>query len=188
MNPRDHGKLSHLRGEFVSVAGQLAAYTIENHSDPEEIDHIWIDLRADPFGVVRISLSTLSRKNRDAGFDARIRLGILSSTWRELPEPGIRKSEPLDYSVVEAASAISYREIDQQELQELIIDKLKRAHIIQCWGELYLRNHVGVHQVHSRRASSAVPMDYVGRDGALQLFFQQEKHGEMLLFKFSGQP
>jgi hypothetical protein len=137
---------------------------------------------------VRIALSTLSRRNRDAGFDARIRLGVINSLWHELPPPGVRKAPPFDYSTIEGGETVSFRELAQAELELLIIDKLKRAEFIQAWGDLYLRTHVGVHQVHSRRASSAVPIEYIGRDGALKLFFRDGQLCETLLFKFAGQP
>jgi hypothetical protein len=37
------------------------------------------------------------------------------------------------------------------------------------------------------RASSSVPRDYVGRDGAIRFYFQTG-HAELLLFKYCGQP
>ena len=58
----------------------------------------------------------------------------------------------------------------------------------QAWGDLYIREHPGIHQVHSRRASCAVPRDIVGRDGALRFYFGRDTVCETLLFKFCGQP
>ena len=41
---------------------------------------------------------------------------------------------------------------------------------------------------HSNRASSAVPQDLKGRDGAFKLFYPQDNLAEAFLFKFCGQP
>ena len=43
-----------------------------------------------------------------------------------------------------------------------------RATFFEAWGELYFRNQLGIHQVHSRRASCSVPQDHIGRDGAIR--------------------
>lgn len=45
----------------------------------------------------------------------------------------------------------------------------------------------GIHQVHRRRASSNVPTNYVGRDGALRFYFREGFSSEMVLFKYFGQ-
>ncbi len=58
---------------------------------------------------------------------------------------------------------------------------------MEAWGEFYVRNHIGLHQVHSRRASCSVLKDYQGRDGAIRFYFQ-DGTAEMLLFKYCGQP
>ena len=46
----------------------------------------------------------------------------------------------------------------------------------------------GIHQLHSRRGSHAVPKDHLGRDGAVQFYFAESQRSELLLFKFAGQP
>ena len=68
-----------------------------------------------------------------------------------------------------------------------MIEKLNRSLLIEGWGEFYLRVHSGIHQVHSRRASRAVPADYPERDGAIRFYFKQNGLAELLLFKFCGQ-
>ena len=35
------------------------------------------------------------------------------------------------------------------------MEKMKRAVRAEVWGELYAREHLGIHQIHSRRASCA---------------------------------
>jgi hypothetical protein len=57
---------------------------------------------------------------------------------------------------------------------------------IQAWGAIYLRDRLGIHQVHSRRASHSVRTNYIGRDGALR-FYNPDHTAEMVLFKYSGQ-
>ncbi len=136
---------------------------------------------------IRIALSTHSRQNAAAGFDPRIRLGIQTSTWKKLPTAGLVKSPALDYHSIEAASPVTYIEYERPALETLLIDKATPAIFIEAWGELYVRTHVGIHQVHSMRASCSVPRDYVGRDGAIRFYFD-DGHAELLLFKYCGQP
>ena len=135
---------------------------------------------------LRISLSTHSRQNAAAGFDPRIRLGSIASTWSELPPAGMAKSPGLDYAILEASAATTFLEFERPTLEQLLKDKATRAIFIEAWGELYVRTHVGIHQVHSMRASCSVPRDYLGRDGAIRFYFSG--HAELLLFKYCGQP
>ena len=72
-------------------------------------------------------------------------------------------------------------------METLLIDKATRAIFIEAWGELYVRIHVGIHQVHSMRASCSVLRDLVGRDGAIRFYFAEEKRAELMLFKYCGQ-
>ena len=58
---------------------------------------------------------------------------------------------------------------------------------IEAWGELYRAQHLGLHQIHSRRASCAVKTDLIGRDGAIRFYLRDGK-AEMFLFKYCGQP
>jgi hypothetical protein len=73
-------------------------------------------------------------------------------------------------------------------LEQLLTEKITRAIFIEVWGELYVRTHVGIHQVHSMRASCSVPRDYIGRDGAIRFYFPENARTEVLLFKYCGQP
>ena len=72
----------------------------------------------------------------------------------------------------------------------MLVEKAESAVRIEIWGELYARKKMGLHQIHSRRASCAVPEDKVGSDGALKFFFEADpdRFAELLLFKFCGQP
>lgn len=96
----------------------------------------------------------------------------------------------LDYQKIEAASPepVTFVSYTRPEMETLLVEKTSRAIFIEAWGELYLRNKPGIHQVHSRRASCSVPQDYVGRDGAIRYYFKDTGIAEMLLFKYCGQP
>ncbi len=181
-------KLLQLREQYVTVAGEIASVIVEEEEDARKIDHVWIQVRAGKFGRMQISLSTCSRQSRAAGFDPRVRVGIIRSSWSELPAAGLRSATPLNYTVLEAAQSIEYPAYDRVALEELLVEKARRAIYAKAWGEFYLRAQRGVHQIHSRRGSFAVPRDLVGQDGALQFYFRQPDVREMLLFKFAGQP
>jgi hypothetical protein len=173
-------------GDLVHVAGTAVAFAAEIDRVPANIDHFWITIDAGTAERIRIALSTHSRQNAAAGFDARIRLGIVASPWSELPPSGVFKSAGLDYQTIEAASPVSYVEYERPALEDLVTNKVKHARFIEAWGELYVRTHVGIHQVHSMRASCSVARDLLGRDGAIRFYFP-EGTAELLLFKYCGQ-
>jgi hypothetical protein len=66
-------------------------------------------------------------------------------------------------------------------------DPKTQAGLIEAWGAPYHRAQPGLHQIHSRRASSAVPEDLRGRDGAVRFYFDEDQRSELALLKFSGQ-
>ncbi|HEX5176829.1 MAG TPA: hypothetical protein VFV83_07370 [Chthoniobacteraceae bacterium] len=173
--------------EFVVAAGELLTFEKEMDIDPRKIDHFWITIRAGDFGRVRISVNTWSLKHASDGFDPRLRVGVLASNWSELPAGGVFPANALNYADFERARAIAYREMERTALEELLAEKAGRAIFIEAWGAFYRRNGLGVHQVHSRRASCSVRTDYVGRDGALRFYYREDSAAEMLLFKYCGQ-
>ena len=79
-------------------------------------------------------------------------------------------------------------EYERLALEQLIASNFERAAVVEAWGEVYLRGHRGIHQVHSRRASSVIATDHVGRDGAVRFYYEEGRTSELLLFKFFGQP
>ena len=171
---------------YVHVIGIPYHIQIEPHPDETRVDHVWMDVQVPPCGRVRLSVNTLSWLNERAGFDPRMRLGIISSTFEEKPEPLIETAPPLDYRLIEQNTPIEYVLYDHDPLEALLLAKGQRAMRIESWGELYLREHLGVHQLHSRRASCAVAQEFLGRDGALKLYYPDQTT-ELLLFKFCGQ-
>jgi len=116
-----------------------------------------------------------------------MRVGIVTSTWQKLPVAGLARSACLDYQALEAISPVAYVEYERPVLEQLLTDKTTRAIFIEAWGELYVRTHLGIHQVHSMRASCSVARDLIGRDGAIRFYFR-EGTAETLLFKYCGQP
>jgi hypothetical protein len=164
----------------------VIAFAAEIDRVPANIDHFWITVGLGVGEPIRVALSTHSRQNANAGFDPRMRLGLVASTWSELPPAGLAKSGCLDYRAIEAASPVSYAEIDRLALELLLTNKAKAAMLVEAWGELYVRTHLGVHQIHSMRASCSVARDVVGRDGAIRFYFDGGQ-AELLLFKYCGQ-
>lgn len=177
-----------LRDRYVTVAGEIAAVVVEQEEDVRKIDHVWITVRAGDFGRVEISLSTTSRQSRALGLDPRIRVGVIASKWTELPDAGVRPiTPPLDYSRIEAEHAVEYAPLERAAIERLVVGKARRAIFIEAWGEFYIRAHIGIHQIHSRRASDAIPRDIIGQDGAIRFYYRDGHTTEMLLFKFAGQ-
>jgi hypothetical protein len=172
----------------VHVAGVPIAFAAETDRVPSNIDHFWISLGMGGGEPIRIALSTHSRQNAAAGFDPRVRVGIVASAWRELPAAGMIGYRGLDYREIEAADPVTYTEYERAALETLLTEKAGLALFIEAWGELYVRNHLGIHQVHSRRASCSVLQDYKGRDGAIRFYFAEEARTELMLFKYCGQP
>ncbi len=173
--------------KFVHVTGVPYTVEVEQSEDLQAVDHVWITLEVPPFGRVRAAVNTTSRFNRDAGFDARVRVAIVAGTWEEKPESGLLEEPGQDYAMIEAALPVSYEEYEHQPLVDLLVAKAKAAVRAEVWGELYAQDHLGVHQIHSRRASCAVTRDVKGRDGALKLYYA-DNSTELFLFKFCGQP
>ena len=185
---RAHPEHLRRRGQFFTVVGEIESAIVETSIDPRKVDHIWINVRAGADGLIRIALNTCSLKNRDAGFDSRVRLGSVVSPWHELPALGVRSVEPLDYAAIEAVTPVTYQEQEQITLEGLLLDRAGRAILLEAWGEFYFQESAGLHQLHSRRGSYGMPQDHVGRDGAVQFYFAEPRERELLLFKFAGQP
>jgi len=170
------------------VAGVPIAFAAETDRVPGNIDHFWITIGTGRGEPIRIALSTHSRQNAAAGFDPRVRVGVVASEWKELPAAGMQACRGLDYRKIEAVGSVTYIEYERPALEGLLAEKTGKATFIEAWGELYVRNHLGIHQVHSRRASCSVLQDYKGRDGAIRFYYGDKATAEMLLFKYCGQP
>jgi|GEM_PF-323091 len=179
-------KFQSQHGELVHVAGEPLTFAAEIDRVPANIDHFWITIQMGDAGPLRIALSTHSRQNAAAGFDPRVRVGVIAGAG-SLPAAGILPFNGWDYSALEAKTPVTYLEYERPALEAFLADKTSRAIFIEAWGELYVRNQLGIHQVHSRRASCSVLTNYIGRDGAIRFYFA-DGTTEMLLFKYCGQP
>ncbi|MHA3774539.1 hypothetical protein ACXR0O_23695 [Verrucomicrobiota bacterium sgz303538] len=174
--------------KFVHVTGVPYTVEVEACDDPEKLDHVWMTMEVPPLGRIRASINTVSRAGRQAGVDSRIFVAVLPNTWTEKPQTGLVECDGQSYAKVEAATEISYTPYDREELTAILLTKMKAAIRAEVWGDLYARDHLGVHQIHSRRASAAVSTDVKNRDGALKLYYAQDNLAELFLFKFAGQP
>ncbi len=137
---------------------------------------------------VLVSVNTLSNRNRLAGFDPRIRTGILKGTWDYLPPRGAEICDRFDYAIIEATSTLYFEHCDRQTMEDLLMERCARAKLLEVWGAPYHSRQHGLHQIHSRRASCAVSEDITGQDGALKFYYEQGRATDLLLFKFCGQP
>jgi hypothetical protein len=173
--------------KFVHVCGVPYAVVIEAAEDPANSDHVFLTLEVPPFGRIQSAINTLSRLNRDHGFDGRIRVAILPGTYTEKPETGLEECAGQDYATLEAIQNVAYEPYEHAALAELLAAKMKTAIRAEIWGELYAREHLGIHQIHCRRASCALKTDLRNRDGALKLYYPTGNLAELFLFKFCGQ-
>jgi hypothetical protein len=175
--------------DFVHAAGSDLTTRLEHHPDPAQIDHLWIGMDTGGPDRMTVSVNTQSKRNLDAGFDARIRVGILRGTWRNLPPRGVSACRGFDYADLERGTNIYYEHHDRTALEKLLQDSVSRAILLDAWGTPYHHKRLpGLHQIHSRRASRAVPVDITNRDGALQFYFSEDQATALFLFKFCGQP
>jgi hypothetical protein len=171
---------------LVKVVGRVLHAEVEKCATPDEIDHVWIRIQAGD--EIILSVNTCSRKNRLAGFDPRVRVGLSRENWTVLPPLGVEICLFNDYADIEARSNVFYEHFKRQPLEDLLMDRCAVACLVEVWGAPYRRRYQGVHQIHSRRASCAVPEDVLGRDGSLKFYFEDGQASEHFLFKFCGQP
>ncbi len=116
-----------LQDQYVTIAGEIASVAVEREEEERKVDHVWIEVRAGEFGRLQIALSTCSRQSRAAGFDPRVRLGIIESRWTELPRAGLRNAIPLNYAHIEAAHAVRYDAVARADLEMLLVGKGRRV-------------------------------------------------------------
>jgi len=171
---------------YAHVVGTHVKTETEVAGVPDRADHVLITLDVPPCGSVLLSVNTLSRLNRNANFDPRVSVAIVKTSYAGVPEPFIEEAMGLDYATVEAQFHPRWESHDRDSLAALLMERARAALRIEAWGEIYRAQHLGLHQIHSRRASCAVKTDIIGHDGALR-FYLRGGHAEMFLFKFCGQ-
>jgi hypothetical protein len=171
---------------YAHVVGTLMNVKMEPSALPDRSDHVLLTLDVPPCGSVTLSVNTLSRLNRNANFDPHVRVAIVKTSYAGMPEPFIEEAMGLGYATVEAQFHPRWESYERDPLADLLMAKARAALRIEAWGEIYRAQHLGLHQIHSRRASCAVKTDIIGHDGALR-FYLPEGHAAMFLFKFCGQ-
>jgi len=176
-----------LKGHCRAVGVPLYC-EIEPDRNPLRVDHVWLMIDAGLQHPLKLAINTLSIRNRDAGFDSRIRVGVYREIFTALPKTGLYPHPGLDYLLIESSHNVFFEHYEQHSLENLLVEKIRDAILIEVWGELYARRSIGVHQIHCRRASCAVPLDPQGEDGALKFYYAHDNLSETFLFKFCGQP
>ncbi len=174
------------RPGFFRIVGIPYSAALESDEDLTKIDHLLIEVVVGRYGRITAAVNTLSRYSRNAGFEARVRVGIISSSWVEMPGVVIEEAPGLDYAAIE--HGVSFDFYEPHALADMLIAKTREAHRMEIWGEIYARNELGIHQIHSRRASRAMPRDLEGHDGAIKFYYPDANRAELFLFKFDGQP
>lgn len=172
---------------MARVAGDVVRFDIENSQREENVDHVYASIDAGLQSQVTLSLNTLSFRNRLAGHDPRIRLGILRWRWTHLPPRGLYPLEFFDYDTVELIENVEYRVLERTAMEEYFALRCANCRRIEAWGVPYHRTQPGLHQIHSRRASASVESDLRGRDGAVRFYFDEDQRVELALLKFAGQ-
>ncbi len=175
---------------LARACGVPITVQVEQGNDPTRIDHVWIEIDCGSAGVLIGAVNTWSRRNEMAGFDPRVRVGLLRESWEELPAVGLFPSSGLDYAEIESRRNVFYETFEKRQLEQTLIEKTEASAAIEMWGQYYTRRRPGIHQIHSRRASRGVTEDLIGQDGALKFYFKNvdRKTSETLLLKFCGQP
>jgi hypothetical protein len=182
-------RLDPFTAPFLHAVGDDLQATVEVHADPLRIDHVWITMDVGRAKRLTVSINTFSRRNYDAGFDARVQVGVRKEPWTLLPGRGAAEHAGFDYADEERVSNIFYEHYTREALEEFLLLTTREAILLEAWGSPYYRRRgqPGLHQIHSRRASCAVAEDIRNRDGALRFYFAD--HSSVLcLFKFCGQP
>lgn len=175
--------------DFIHAVGGDLLVQVEDSPLPERIDHIWISLRAGEPRRLRAVVSTFSNRNLDGGFDPRVRVGLVKDQWTVLPPRGVTSCAGFDYASIEGLHNVFYEHFERPALEQLLTGYAQTADLLEVWGTPYHdRRRPGLHQIHSRRQSCAVPEDIRQRDGALRFYFTADRTSIMVLLKFCGQP
>ncbi|GAB4173463.1 MAG: hypothetical protein Fur0032_13060 [Terrimicrobiaceae bacterium] len=176
---------------LVLASGDVTAATVELSNEEERVDHVWIFLDCGIGEPVTVSVNTTSRKSALAGFDPRLRFGKVTGHSQHMPPRGLKPLARFDYSEIEQTQNVFYEHLERVECEERIIGLAQAADRVEAWGAPYRRRgEMGLHQIHSRRRSCAVPEDVTGFDGGLKFYRrgEQEIAWTMILIKFCGQP
>ena len=145
--------------KFVRIAGSVTHAQLEPAANPDELDHVWVTMTVPPFGRIRAAINTISRISRVSGFDARVRLGIVRSTWSELPAAGLSEIDGFSYETIESSANVFYEVFEQIALEEFLIERAQASVAAEVWGDLYARREIGIHRLYAdtRHHQASVP-------------------------------
>ncbi len=172
----------------VRACGRSLDAATERHPNPEKIDHLMV--RLDVAGAeLTLSLNTRSFRNRAAGFDDRVWIALPTERMAEQPQMGLQPSALLNYEVIEARAEepVVYIPMHREAAEKTLRDAVLGASLVEAWGLLYTKRGLGLHQIHSRRASCGVAEDLRGRDGGLRVTSASGQFQTWVLLKFCGQ-
>ncbi len=174
---------------LVRAVGVVRQARIEPAAHDADIDHVWFLLEAGLAQPIQVAVNTRSRRSRDAGFDASVRLGRQREPWVDLPAIGVEPIDRFSYADAETRANFFYETLARPQLEQILLDAGIGCLRLEVIGTPYHRRPlVGLHQIHSRRASCAVPEDLDGLDGALRFWFAFPRETHTMFFKFCGQP
>ncbi len=175
--------------QFYHVIGRPIHWQRERAPTEEQIDHIWITIDVKPVGLVRASISTESARNKIAGFDPRVSIALLQRPGQPVGEECFETSVGLDYAAIEQQHQVEFRWYEKPQAEQLLIDIAARASHLEIWGHAYMNRHLGIHNIHSLRASCAAPQDGDDGDGAMLIHSNNtDSQACLLMLKFCGQP
>lgn len=168
------------------VIGRPTQVRIEPARSDLNTDHVWIDVDSGSTGTIRMSVPTFSRKNLLAGYTPAIHLRQFRLPPPDPhPTPGIYPVARSNYADLETPNAPPIREMSRSEMEDLLLREGRSAALVEAVGHLYSRDHTGLHEIHSRRASCAVTRNVSDRDG--WICFHHASHSLLLLIRFCGQ-
>lgn len=173
---------------LLHAVGEAPVARVEDARHEERIDHVWITMQVGLPAPLTISVNTYSLRSQEAGFDPRVRVGLVRGHWNTLPTPIIEPCDGFDYAKIEEQANVYYEPYERIALEALLLDLTQRSLRIEAWGTSYRQHRrLGLHQIHSRRASSAIHEEMRNADGALRFHFHEDCATTLLLLKFCGQ-
>lgn len=175
--------------KLCHAVGRPIHWEVERARDPALVDHVWITLEIDGgVGLVRASVSTHSLRNEQAGYDGRVRIGVVADTQAHEPGEVFQFADGLDYGRIERELGSSFQLCERDDAECRFLAVAASASLVEVWGHPYIQRHLGIHNIHSMRRSCAIPEDRIGSDGGLRFFFGDIRPPEYWLIKFCGQP
>src|SRR5688500_6819454 len=100
--------------KFAHITGAPYAIECKEEADPTFADLVILTIEVPPYGRILCNLNTISRRNRDEGFDPQVRLDVIQSNWSDKPVPSLMEEQGLDYAKVESVHRILYQAFERE--------------------------------------------------------------------------